>query len=87
MLNILLVIYADDMVLLSETPKNFLQYLICYQIMHKMEFDCKYKMTKIVIFRNGGKVRDNEKWFYNDCQLDIIHEFNYLGILFFQWKI
>ena len=34
-----------------------------------------------MIFRNGSTVRDNEKWYFNDILLDIVNEFNYLGIL------
>jgi hypothetical protein len=27
--------------------------------------------TKIVVFRNGGKIRDNEKWFYNGKEIEV----------------
>ena len=49
----------------------------------KWDLTLNIHKTKIVVFRNGGKLRDNEKWSSNGCQLEIVDEFNYLGILFF----
>ena len=37
--------------------------------------------TKIVTLRNGGKLRNTENWSYNDYNIDIVSEFNYLGVL------
>ena len=34
-----------------------------------------------MVFRNGGRLKDNEKWVYNNCELEIVDEFNYLGLL------
>ena len=36
-----------------------------------------------MIFRNGGRLRENEHWTYDDNDLEIVDEFNYLGMLFF----
>ena len=84
MLNLFLIMYADDMVLLAETPEG-LQKMIdsLSSYTEKWDLILNINKTKIVVFRNGGKLRDNEKWSYNGCQLDIVDEFNYLGILFF----
>ena len=35
-----------------------------------------------MVFRNGGNLRENEKWFYNGRELETVNEFNYLGMLF-----
>ena len=37
--------------------------------------------TKIIVFRNGGNIRNNEKWYYNNENIEIVNEFNYLGLL------
>ena len=37
--------------------------------------------TKIVVFRNGGRIRDNEKWFYDGNTLETVDQFIYLGML------
>ena len=39
--------------------------------------------TKIVIFRNRGHVKVEEKWFLNGDKIDVYNEFMHLGILFF----
>ena len=38
--------------------------------------------TKIVIFRNGGTIKSNEKWYYKEVELQIVNQFNYLGMVF-----
>ena len=35
----------------------------------------------IIVFRNGGRLRDNEKWEFDGNVLEIDNEFNYLGML------
>ena len=37
-------------------------------------------MTKIVVFRNGGKLSRKETWIYNDDLIEAVDSFNYLGI-------
>ena len=44
--------------------------------------ECNVDKTKIVIFRNGGNIRENEKWFYDGTEIQIVNQFNYLGMLF-----
>jgi len=34
--------------------------------------------TKVVVFRNGGNIRDNEKWLYNGNFLEVVNECNYI---------
>ena len=38
--------------------------------------------TKVVVFRNGGKIHHNEHWIYDNVGLEIVNEFKYLGLLF-----
>jgi hypothetical protein len=35
----------------------------------------------IVVFRKGGIVKENEKWFYNYVQVDVVDRFTYLGVI------
>ena len=37
---------------------------------------------KIVVFRNRGKLQRKDIWLYNNEVLDIVDEFNYLGMMF-----
>jgi hypothetical protein len=43
--------------------------------------------TKIVVFRNGGKVNANEKWFYDNKEIEVVDSFTYLGNLHTLTKI
>ena len=38
--------------------------------------------SKIVIFRNSGKLRSNEKWYIGDEVLETVEQFTYLEIIF-----
>ena len=84
MLNIFLIMYADDMVLLAEKPEG-LQKMInsLFNYTQNWNLTVNTNKTKIVVFRNGGKLRDNEKWYFNGCKLDVVNEFIYHGVLFF----
>lgn len=35
-----------------------------------------------LIFRNGGKISDHEKWVYSEQQLEFTNTFRYLSMLF-----
>ena len=83
MLNLFLLMYADDMVLFAESPES-LQHML--NTLHTYNKEWKLTLnvdkTKIMVFRNGGKIKDNERFFYNGRALETVDNFNYLGMLF-----
>ena len=82
LINLFLLMYADDMVLIAQSPESLqcmLNALVTYNENWKLTLNVQ--KTNIVIFRNGGKLRSDEKWFYNGSELKVVDEFNYLGIL------
>ena len=83
-LNLFLLSYADDSVLLSENVDD-LQKMINSVNVCSNEYGLYINLlkTKIVIFRNRGHVKAEEKWFLNDNKIDVCNEFMYLGILFY----
>jgi hypothetical protein len=36
--------------------------------------------TKVPALRKGGKISPNSKWYYNDCEIEAVVSFNYLGL-------
>ena len=38
--------------------------------------------TKIIVFRRGGIVKQNEKWLLNDKPIEVVSHYKYLGITF-----
>ena len=60
LLNIFLLMYADDMVILAETPsglQEMLNTLHCYT--KDWNLTVNIAKTKIVVFRNGGNIKEN----------------------------
>jgi len=75
--------YADDIVILAETP-SALQRMI-----NKLGEYCKdwgltvnTNKTKVLIFRRAkGRYRNDEKWHLNGLELEKVKQYKYLGVL------
>ena len=82
LINLFLIMYADDTVLLAETPDD-LQFILnsLHTYCQEWNLTVNTHKTKIMVFRNGGKIKEIEKWFYNNFELETVDEFNYLGLL------
>ena len=80
-MNILLLLYADDTVLMAETPEDLQKQL---NIFHDYCLAWKLKVnidkTKIVCFTNG-RLPQNLQFTYSNSEIEIVKEFNYLGLL------
>ena len=82
LINLFLLMYADDTVIMSETREglqNMLDALVSYT--KKWNLTVNIDKTKIMVFRNGKKLRDDEIWTYDGKRVDTVDQFNYLGIL------
>ena len=80
-LNILIMLYADDTVLLSDsalglqnTLNNFQEYC------HQWHLKDNLEKTKVVIF--GAKKTDKFKFVYQNNELEITENYKYLGLIF-----
>ena len=81
-LSLFLLMYADDMVIFSESVEglqNMLNTLYTYTLKWKLKVNIA--KTKIVVFRNGGQLKENEQWFYNGSKVDVVDKFTYLGVV------
>jgi hypothetical protein len=81
-LNIRILLYADDIVILAEHP-NILQRMIS-----RLEKYCKdwnltvnLEKSKIMIFRKGGRLNING-WKFNNVPVEITNRYTYLGVEF-----
>jgi hypothetical protein len=45
-------------------------------------FTLNVDKTKIVLFRNGDEIIENETWFYNGNKFEVVNQFRYQGMLF-----
>ena len=66
MLNLYLLMYADDTVLFSENIADLPKMIDCVNL-YSSEYDLNLNLlkTKVVVFRNRGQVKDDEEWFLN----------------------
>ena len=78
LLNLTLIMYADDIVVFADTPGKLQQIL---DSLHAyLSLSVNVDKTKVVVFRNGGTVQEN--WYYNASLLCKEDSFNYLGLMF-----
>ena len=79
----ILLLFADDMAILGSSPddlQNSLNLLNTY--CNTWGLEVNVQKTKIMVFRNRGPVLRNEKWSYNDSDVELVDNFNYLGTVF-----
>ena len=84
MLKLYLLLYADDIVIFSNTSdglKRGLEVLSDYCQKWKLTVNTE-KKTKIMIFQKGGNLPRNLSFIFQGCVLEIIKKFVYLGITF-----
>ena len=82
-LKLLLLLYADDITLFSETEEglqNGINILNAY--CNRWKLKVNISKTKVVVFRKGGTLPRNLKFYYDEQELEIVSSFSYLGIVF-----
>ena len=79
---IVTLLYADDVILLSESAEGLQRGLDCmYEYCNTWRLKLNVNKSKIVIFKIGRR-RMNESWFYGDSELNVSNEMSYLGLMF-----
>jgi hypothetical protein len=79
--NLLALMYADDIGNMTDTVGRLQAILnelatFCKKFGMKVNAD----KTQIMVFRNGGPLRNNEKWFYNGQPVRVTSYYDYLGL-------
>ena len=78
-----LLLYADDIVLLSETESGLQEGLLLLEgYCDRWKLSVNSLKTKVMIFRKGGRLRRNLTFLYKGQELEIVDKFTYLGIVF-----
>lgn len=82
--DLLLLLYADDLVILGRSPNDLKR-----KIATMMEYCAKkglsvnVKKTKIVVFRKGGNIPNSVKNLkFNDEPIEVVESYTYLGVEF-----
>ena len=82
-LRLYLLLFADDAVLFSESREglqNNINNLESY--CQKWNLTVNVEKTKIVVFRKGGILGHNDRWFFAGQEIEIVNTFAYLGVVF-----
>ena len=78
-----LLLYADDITLFSETPEGLQKGLdILKEYGNKWKLNVNTEKSKIIVFRRGGQLPGNLKFYLNGIELSIVELFSYLGAVF-----
>jgi hypothetical protein len=82
-ISIYLLLFADDAVIVSETREGLQNSLdSLYSYCCRWNLTVNVDKTKIMVFRKGGRLDNNSKWFFNNQEIEIVGSFNYLGVVF-----
>lgn len=75
--------FADDVVLVVENPEELSTTLwATEEYSRKNHFHINGTKTKVMVFRNGGKLAKNETWTLNGTKLEVVNEYKYLDLWF-----
>lgn len=82
-INLRILMYADDVVILAEEP-TVLQTMITNLELFCTHWGMTVNLTKskILVFRNGGRLGKNEHWIFNGNPVEIVSNYEYLGVIF-----
>ena len=81
-LNLYILLFADDGVIFSETKEGLQKSLdLFYNYCTKWNLSINIEKTKIMVFRKGGRLKRDERWFIGESEVEIVNHFNYLGVV------
>jgi hypothetical protein len=80
LLELFLLLFADDVVLFSDSVWGLQNQLnILQEYCNNWKMSVNMSKTKIIVFRRGGRLSQFEKWTYGGKQLEVVSKYNYLG--------
>ena len=83
MFKLFLLLYADDIVIMSETEEGLKHSLFLLEkYSDRWKLTVNATKTKVMIFRKGGRINRNIRFIYKGHVLEIVSKFTYLGIVF-----
>ena len=78
-----LLLFADDIVLLSETAVGLQTQLnSLFNAASRLELKVNMSKSNVMVFRKGGHLASYERWTYGDKYISVVNSYKYLGIYF-----
>ena len=79
-INLFLLMYADDTILIAETSEHLQEMMDALQTWtHEYGLTVNINKTKVIVFRSSWQL-GNETFIYNGEQVEIVNTFSYLGL-------
>ena len=80
---IIILLFADDMVLIGNSREDLQHSLIrlheyCERWGLEVNID---KRKKKVVFRKRGKIKATDKWYFKNSETEVVDNYNYLGVI------
>ena len=73
--------FADDVASFSDTIIRLQHQITCIErFCLSVDMHLNLLKTKIIVFRNGGVLKQAEEWFYIREVVDVVSFYKYLGI-------
>ena len=82
-LKLFILLYADDIVLFGNSADELQKSIkILEEYCQKWKLTVNTSKTKVIIFRNGGRLPNGLTFTYKCTEIEIVSKFSYLGIVF-----
>lgn len=83
LVELFILLFADDVALLATTPFGLQNQLnVLFECCSKLKMEVNKDKTKVMVFRKGGYLSRNEKWYYDGRGLEVVNSYCYLGFTF-----
>eukprot|EP00745_Piridium_sociabile_P044188 TRINITY_DN9210_c0_g1_i1.p1 TRINITY_DN9210_c0_g1~~TRINITY_DN9210_c0_g1_i1.p1 ORF type:complete len:408 (+),score=9.52 TRINITY_DN9210_c0_g1_i1:2081-3304(+) len=80
---IFLMLFADDVILLSSTVVGLQNQLnVLKHEADRLFLKVNLDKTNVMVFRKGGHLSRHEKWHYGTDEINVTNRYKYLGVLF-----
>ena len=81
--NITSLLFADDLVIFADTVGRLQKMIdVISKFCDRWGLSVNLDKTSVMVFRNGGPLRHNEKWFLRGKLLKVVSFYKYLGAMF-----
>lgn len=81
-INIRVLLYADDIVILADDIEVFRKMIWNLEnYCSRWNMVVNLQKSKIMVFRNGGRLSSRERWKYLNEEIEVVNEYCYLGVL------
>ena len=83
MINLCILLYADDIILFGKTPEELQNALeVLEEYCKRWKLTVNTNKTNVMVFRKGGRLPNNLNFICNNVNIEIVNKFCYLGVVF-----